>query len=261
MQQADGGSPRVGPGVLVTDQSVAAGGVAPVREGMLRAAVPALLRSSRPLPLILQAAAPVAVSAIVSYAAFDIAVARAFKAQVSGTFAEVARGFSDLGVGTGYIVAAVVVLLATTLLRRHAFLAYFDEPLCRLRRFALLFLAALAASGAVVNSVKLLAGRHRPRDLFAAGDYGFDPLSFHHGLDSFPSGHSQTIFVVAMVLAYAMPKRWRSLALLATVVAATRVVMTNHYLSDVLIGSYVGIAAVLLLAPRLLRKEDSALLG
>jgi membrane-associated phospholipid phosphatase len=245
----------------VTDQSAVAGGLAPVRVGLLRAAFPARLRVTKPIPLILQAAVPVAVSAIVSYAAFDILVARMFKANVSGIFAEVARGLSDLGVGTGYVVAAVVLLLATTLLRRHAFLAYFDDPLCRARRFALLLLAALAASGAVVNSVKLLAGRHRPRDLFAAGDYGFDPLGFHHGLDSFPSGHSQTIFVVAMVLAYAMPKRWRSFALAAAAVAATRVVMTNHYLSDVLVGSYVGIAAVLLLAPRLLRKDDSALLG
>jgi membrane-associated phospholipid phosphatase len=33
--------------------------------------------------------------------------------------------------------------------------------------------------------------------------------------------------------------------------------MTNHYLSDVVVGSYVGIAAVLLIAPYILKDGDA----
>ena len=98
---------------------------------------------------------------------------------------------------------------------------------------ALTFMAA----GLVEFSIKHLVGRPRP-------DVVLD-------LDSFPSGHATSVFAVATVFAAFYPRlRWPLYALAATV-AAGRVYLMRHYVSDVLAGAIIGIAfASLLLARR-----------
>lgn len=228
-------------------QSIAASGVRLAREGSRFAA----------LPVIVQVAVPVLLFATASTVALDPALATFMKAHVGGVPADIMRALSDLGVGTGYIIGALLLILCAVATRRMQVAPRVEALLGKAKRLSFLFLLSLAASGAVVNLTKILAGRHRPRDLFGQSEYGFEPFQFRHALDSFPSGHSQTIFVVTTVLALAMPGRWRSISLAGAMIAATRITMTNHYLSDVVVGSYVGIAAVLLIAPFVLREGDA----
>lgn len=232
-------------------QSIAASGVGVAREGSHLAA----------LPVIVQAAVPVLLFAGASTVALDPALAMFMKANVQGLPAEIMRALTDLGVGTGYVVGALLLIVLAVTARRMGVALRFEALLAKAKRLSFLFLLSLAASGAVVNLIKILAGRHRPRDLFGQSEYGFEPFQFRHALDSFPSGHSQTIFVVTTVLALAMPKRWRSISLAGAMIAATRITMTNHYLSDVVVGSYIGIAAVLLIAPLVLREGDAPALS
>jgi len=209
--------------------------------------------------VVVQAGLPVFIFTILSAISIDQPLALQMKALVSEEIAPTIRAVSDLGIGTGYIVAAALGLAGSALCRHFHFVRFYKAALAaKLQRFCLLALASFAASGAVVNLAKFLAGRHRPRDLFGQSQYGFEPLTLRHALDSFPSGHSQTIFVVATVFALAVPRRWRSFGLAASVVAATRIVMTNHYLSDVVVGSWIGIAAVLLIAPYILKPGDAS---
>ncbi|KAB7738810.1 phosphatase PAP2 family protein [Parvibaculum sedimenti] len=231
-------------------QSIAVGGVELAREGARFFA----------LPLIVQVAAPVLLFAAASTIAIDPALATLMKANVTGVPADIMRALTDLGIGTGCVVGALLLIIFATIARRAHFAPRFEALFARAQRLSFLFLLSLAASGAIVNLMKILAGRHRPRDLFGRSEYGFEPFQFRHALDSFPSGHSQTIFVVTTVLALALPKRWRSISLAGAMIAATRVVMTNHYLSDVVVGSYIGIAAVLLIAPFVLRQGDAPML-
>jgi membrane-associated phospholipid phosphatase len=230
---------------------MAVGGVELAREGSRIVA----------LPLIVQAAVPVLLVAAASTLALDPALAILMKAKVTGVPADAMRILTDLGIGTGYVVGALLLIIFATVARRAHFASRFEALFARAQRLSFLFLLSLAASGAVVNLIKILAGRHRPRDLFSQSEYGFEPFQFRHALDSFPSGHSQTIFVVTTVLALAMPRRWRSISLAGAVIAATRITMTNHYLSDVIVGSYIGIAAVLLIAPLVLRNGDAPALS
>lgn len=208
--------------------------------------------------MVVQAGLPVFVFAALCVVSIDQVLALQMRALVSEEVAPAIRAISDLGVGTGYIAAAAFYLAGSALCRHLHLVNFYKAALAaKLQRFCLLALASFAASGAVVNLAKFLVGRHRPRDLFDQSQYGFEPLTLRHALDSFPSGHSQTIFVVATVLALAMPRRWRSFGLAAALVAATRIVMTNHYLSDVVVGSWIGIAAVLLIAPHILKPGDA----
>ncbi|MRI83442.1 MAG: phosphatase PAP2 family protein [Nitratiruptor sp.] len=105
---------------------------------------------------------------------------------------------------------------------------------------ALYVLASVALSGLIVDILKPLIGRARPKLLFNEGFYGFEPLTFKASYWSMPSGHSATAFALGVSLALLFP-RYRLLWLaLAGLVALSRVILGKHYPSDVLIGSLIG---------------------
>jgi undecaprenyl-diphosphatase len=101
------------------------------------------------------------------------------------------------------------------------------------------FCAAVAAvtCGIVLFSfLKRVVNRRRP--------CWFERQSWHNLLPpdqfSFPSGHSITAFAVAVSLGSFYPAAWAGLAFCAASVAASRVVLGMHYLSDVIAGCAVG---------------------
>jgi membrane-associated phospholipid phosphatase len=111
-------------------------------------------------------------------------------------------------------------------------------------KFLFLFLS-ISASGLINLLIKWLAGRYRPENLFNHGDFGFDYFGVGYGMTSFPSGHSVTAFTLAAAIILLFP-RWRLPAFAAAVaIAMSRVLLTSHYLSDVIAGAGVGILCVL----------------
>jgi undecaprenyl-diphosphatase len=108
-------------------------------------------------------------------------------------------------------------------------------------RFDLLAAAAVAAALANASVVLLKRRfrrpRPRPHELFgiaAPAHFAFDRFSF-------PSGHSLNAFALCGVLSPAFPPLAPLFAFVAGSVAASRVVLGLHYLSDVLVGTLVGV--------------------
>ena len=58
---------------------------------------------------------------------------------------------------------------------------------------------------------------------------------------SFPSGHSITAFAVAISVGMFYPELQVSLLMAALLIAGSRIVLGMHFLSDVLVGSTIGI--------------------
>lgn len=146
--------------------------------------------------------------------------------------------------GNPVVVTVVVVVLALLLFLRGA-------------RPAAVYLAATAAGGALLNtSVKLLVERARP----ATADH----LVVAHGF-SYPSGHAAagiylygTLAVLALLL---VPGRLGSrLALTACIVApligVSRIVLSVHWLTDVLAGWALALSWLSLTTSLLLRVEQ-----
>ncbi len=118
-----------------------------------------------------------------------------------------------------------------------------------------LFLANVIA-GIGVWLLKIPFGRMRPRLLFLENKYGFEGWGISYPYVSFPSGHSITVFVTATALALLFP-RYRILFFLIAVPAAfSRVTKGAHYLSDVLVGSYLGILVAILLYYYMFGKDN-----
>jgi membrane-associated phospholipid phosphatase len=105
------------------------------------------------------------------------------------------------------------------------------------------FLLALAAGSAVLHTLKLLAGRRRPRDELEHDLYGFRPLHFDTQHDSFPSGHAMTIFCVAVIASGLFPDLWALWFMAALYLALTRAFLNAHFFSDVFIGAGIGLLA------------------
>jgi membrane-associated phospholipid phosphatase len=108
---------------------------------------------------------------------------------------------------------------------------------------ALAFVLALGAGSAVIHTIKLLLSRRRPRDELEMGLYGFIPFGFDLKRNSFPSGHSLTIFCVAVIASCVWPlgaPLWFAIALWLSL---TRALLTAHFLSDVFVGIGIGLIA------------------
>ena len=101
-------------------------------------------------------------------------------------------------------------------------------------------------SGVIHHIIKIVLGRYRPRYLFSENWYGINPLNFNIAHNSFPSGHTQTIFAITIGLTLLYPRLGVFLVPLAFSVGISRVVLIAHYPSDVLFGAYLGMATAIL---------------
>jgi len=111
----------------------------------------------------------------------------------------------------------------------------------------LLLFSSVAASGLTVDFIKYIAGRARPKLYFSEQLFGFDFFHWEHAWTSFPSGHSATALSVAIFLALLFP-RWRFFWFFGGVIVAfSRIFLNQHYVSDVIAGSFLGIVSTLLL--------------
>jgi len=190
----------------------------------------------------------VSLACLVAVVWIDRPLALSLKARVEGDW----KGFwaivTSVGLGWLWYLLALVMLIRCGL---GMMAAIMEEAWTRWRNEArvwIVFLAALAGSGLLVTVIKHFVGRLRPVWLFREDLYTVAPLSFQSAANSFPSGHSQTILVVMVMLAIMYPRHWPTWFGLAVLVAVSRLFLTVHYLSDVMMGSYIGIAAAILAA-------------
>ena len=103
-------------------------------------------------------------------------------------------------------------------------------------RFEFIFVA-IGLPGLVVTIVKRFIGRVRPS---ALGPFAYFPFSWRPDYAGMPSGHATTAFAAAVVLGALWPRARPVLWLYAIVIALSRVVISAHYVSDVVAGAFVG---------------------
>lgn len=141
---------------------------------------------------------------------------------------------TEFGEGGWWLIPAGVVFAIAAIRKQH-----------NLARWAFAMIVSVGASGLIVNGLKYCIGKTRPRLLFEQGRLDFNPFTYGHEFNSFPSGHATTCAAAATVLALALP-RYRALILpLGLALALTRVAIHAHYLSDVCAGFALGIACTL----------------
>ncbi|MDF1828422.1 MAG: phosphatase PAP2 family protein [Legionellaceae bacterium] len=99
----------------------------------------------------------------------------------------------------------------------------------------------------IAVGLKYIFGRARPELLFQEQLYGFQWLKHGHVYHSFPSGHTTTIMGLVLGLCIILP-RYRVLFLcLGVAVGISRILLLQHYVSDVLTAAYLALLEVWIL--------------
>jgi membrane-associated phospholipid phosphatase len=188
-----------------------------------------------------------ALFSLFSYELLDQPLALFCKAHLQGYWEGFFKIVTDLGEANRWIFPGLAVWGWCWWWQRRSLEPVRQERLRSVRQAASYFVLSMAASGVFVNLAKFAIGRLRPRLLFEQGLYGFQPFNTEWSSNSFPSGHSQAAFAAMTALAIILPRydiMWLALAVL---VAVSRVATSVHYLSDAVMGSYLGIAGAILL--------------
>lgn len=111
-------------------------------------------------------------------------------------------------------------------------------------RVGFVFLA-VALPGLFVTTLKRVIGRARPMVNGGPHPFDFEPFSVA-AYASMPSGHTTTVFSILVAVGSLWPRARTALWIYALVIAASRIVVTAHYPSDVLAGAVVGTVGALL---------------
>ena len=123
-------------------------------------------------------------------------------------------------------------------------LALFYFFVLKKRKLGVVLLLAYASTGIFAQIIKPLLHSPRPLVYFRPEHFPFFIDSIiHAGNNSFPSGHTVTAFAIATVLAFYTTNKMQYVLLLlaATLVAFSRVYLSQHFLLDVLAGSFIGL--------------------
>jgi undecaprenyl-diphosphatase len=105
----------------------------------------------------------------------------------------------------------------------------------RWKKVAAVLIIALVFGMVVNEDIKGIVQRIRPENVMIGGYFSFHSYSF-------PSGHTETAFIIATVLSAFIAWRYSLITyLLAAAVGLSRIYLGVHYFTDVVAGAVVGI--------------------
>ncbi|MBV8422279.1 MAG: phosphatase PAP2 family protein, partial [Hyphomicrobiales bacterium] len=159
---------------------------------------------------------------------------------------EIFDHITELGKSVWFLVPIALALAAIALLASPALPRMSQRVLAALAvRLGFLFLA-IGLPGLVFTVGKRLIGRARPFVEGSANPLSYRPFGWSVEYASLPSGHAVDAFAAAMAIGLLWPRMRPLLWTYAVVIAVSRVVLTAHFPSDVMVGAVVGVVGVLL---------------
>ena len=105
---------------------------------------------------------------------------------------------------------------------------------------------AIAVPSLFDTVIKRMIGRARPLVGGSLNPYLYSPFNWTNDYASLPSGHATTAFAALVAFGSLWPRARTVMWIYALLIAASRVVVTAHYPSDVLAAAAVGMIGALL---------------
>jgi membrane-associated phospholipid phosphatase len=98
----------------------------------------------------------------------------------------------------------------------------------------------IGGAGLIANLAKNIIGRARPTQFDSVGALDFKLFAFDPDYASLPSGHATNIFAFATVIGMLWPRGRVLLYTVAVWIAASRILIGQHYFTDVVLGAILG---------------------
>ena len=133
--------------------------------------------------------------------------------------------------------AAVLIVWLLSLLTRDRIRAW-SRQLLVVAGFIFL---GVGVPGLVSAILKRVIGRARPMEWTTEAPLAFTPWNWSaYTYQSFPSGHSTTAFAFALTIAFLWPRSFWPMLGLAALIAVSRIVTGQHYITDITAGAVLG---------------------
>ncbi|TNF66716.1 MAG: phosphatase PAP2 family protein [Gammaproteobacteria bacterium] len=128
----------------------------------------------------------------------------------------------------------------------YAWLFIRNKPRTQQSRWLIIALSLFVAL-AIGAILKYTLARYRPEMLFNHNLYGFHFFSMKKVFNSTPSGHALANFAGLLSLAYLSRKSFFIIlaCIIATIICISRLIVNDHFLSDIVFGAYIGIFSFL----------------
>ncbi len=150
------------------------------------------------------------------------------------------------------IPTGVAIALALVLRQRHA--SFRNSAAYGLIASTIGFVfVSVGGAGLIANVTKNILGRARPTLFETVGPLDFKLFAFQSDYASLPSGHATNMFALATVITMLWPRGRVLLYAMAAWIAASRVLIGEHYFTDVVVGAILGTAF-----PYLVREQFAA---
>jgi undecaprenyl-diphosphatase len=150
------------------------------------------------------------------------------------------RTITDIGRSNWMLIpTGAAIALALVLQKRH--LGFRNAPAYGLIASTIGYVfVSVGGAGLIANIAKNIIGRARPKLFDSMGPLEFKMFAFAPDYASLPSGHATNIFAFATVIAILWPRGRVLLYTLAAWIAASRVLIGQHYVTDVVLGAILG---------------------
>jgi len=152
------------------------------------------------------------------------------------------RAITDIGKSNWMLIpTGSAIALALVLRKRHV--GFRNSAAYGLIASTIGFVfVSVGGAGLIANLAKNIIGRARPKLFDSVGPLDFKPFAFDSDYASFPSGHATNIFALATVIGILWPRGRVLLYTIAAWIAASRVLIGEHYFTDVVAGAILGTA-------------------
>ena len=194
--------------------------------------------SKRVTKIILVSFPIVVLFCIIGYFFFDLPIAKYCNSVFSNNkIRRIFKDISKLGIATFYLICSAIIFLFFRFIRKRAIWS----------NQGLFVFLSISLSGVLILVIKFIFGRYRPKMFFQEQLYGFEFFQLKGKITSFPSGHASTIAALMLSLYFISPKYRVIYFIIAFVVVISRVLVCHHFLTDVVVGSYVAVMITLCL--------------
>ena len=102
-------------------------------------------------------------------------------------------------------------------------------------------IVSILFSGLICHILKYIIGAARPKYFFLEGFERLDNFNLFHKANALPSGHTQAAFTIVMLLIIYINKYKLIFLFIAFLIGLSRIFLSMHFLSDIILGAYVGL--------------------